>query len=324
MGVLGGLMGLGNGMSKVGEEGMQATLQQQRDDALSDREDKRIKAANDRQDAHDAAAAKAQAAHDAAEEERQKRIYEWKSEADLNKISDPRYVADKDAEAKRKRDSDAELEKLKHQNKLSEIDAEAAAKAKSSADKKDKDMFGKVELKNGQVVSESDLRGDYTTRWGKFDPMGNLIGMEDGAPTYDAYRNSQVSPEYQRSFSNSPSSPTAMDKTKARAQATKEADARDPIGPDFLRPGATQEAYGSGGRDAWIDNRTNEILNGSSGTGLLNTPQAPSAAAPAPAAPAMTLTTPATPAGPKVGDVIDGYRFKGGNPNDASSWGIAK
>lgn len=124
-------------------------------------------------------------------------------------------------------------------------------------------MFGKVRLTNGQVVDESDLRSEYNTRYGKYDPMGNFLGLEDGAPTYDIYRNQMVQPQYRRQFSEgADGAGDGMTWEQARSAAAKEADDR----AGWMS--TDTEDFGPGGREAWINARAKELQGGGKPTGL--------------------------------------------------------
>lgn len=149
-----------------------------------------------------------------------------------------------------------------------------------------KDNAGLVVLRNGQKVKESDLRQSYFTQFGKKDPLGNLV-PGDNAPDYTEWRNSIVAPEYRW---NTPSrAANNIDLDKAISIAQEEADARDPLGPNILRPDATRKAYGGLTRDEWIHQRALQILNqAKGGVGIPQTQPAQPAQTTQPAQPAQT------------------------------------
>jgi hypothetical protein len=49
-----------------------------------------------------------------------------------------------------------------------------------------------IQLKTGRTATLNDLRQSYIANYGKTDPMGNLLGTVDGAPTYEAWVNGQA------------------------------------------------------------------------------------------------------------------------------------
>lgn len=87
---------------------------------------------------------------------------------------------------KEKRDHAFELEKLGKEYDLKR--GLEAAKEKSGASGKS-DL---IQLRTGRTTTLDDLRKSYIATYGKADPMGNLIGTVDGAPTYEAWVNAQA------------------------------------------------------------------------------------------------------------------------------------
>lgn len=54
---------------------------------------------------------------------------------------------------------------------------------------------------------------------------------------------------------------------KAEEQARAEAESRNPVGPDFIRPGGMKEAYGDLSEEEWVNRRTREIYEELTGRG---------------------------------------------------------
>ena len=84
-------------------------------------------------------------------------------------------------------------------------------------------LFGKVELLNGQIVDESDIRSEYSTTYGKMNEFGVLVGASEGAPTFEEYRNQIVKPQFRRSFAEKAESdmdapPTQAELDRAAAE----------------------------------------------------------------------------------------------------------
>lgn len=115
-------------------------------------------------------------------------------------------------------------------------------------------MDSKVELKNGQIVKESDLRSEYNTRYGKYDPVMQQFIMDENAPTFDEYRNQMVSPKYVRGYEPTAKPEDAIPMSEARAMAEREAN--DKAG--WLS--SDESDFGKGGKEQWINNRALEIM----------------------------------------------------------------
>jgi len=84
-------------------------------------------------------------------------------------------------------------------------------------------LFGKVELLNGQIVDESDIRSEYSTTYGKMNEFGVLVDASEGAPTFEEYRNQIVKPQFRRSFAEKAESdmdapPTQAELDRAAAE----------------------------------------------------------------------------------------------------------
>lgn len=89
-------------------------------------------------------------------------------------------------------------------------------------------MFGKVQLQNGQVVSEADLRGEYGKQFQTVDKFGNTITNPD-APAFDQWRNSVVAPSFARGATQ-PEEPPGFGLPGRETMRQAEKEERDKMG----------------------------------------------------------------------------------------------
>jgi hypothetical protein len=111
---------------------------------------------------------------------------------------DPKgYLENKRAVAAEERKNQLALDKEErdHAFELKKLDKEYGLKRGLEAAKEKSGASGKsdlIQLRTGRTTTLDDLRKSYIATYGKADPMGNLIGTVDGAPTYEAWVNGQA------------------------------------------------------------------------------------------------------------------------------------
>lgn len=251
------------------------------------------------------------------EEERQTRVAEYKGRIDAaNNVAKTKI--------------DIEMEGIKHKNAMEQNAAKPVALGQGAelrrqdgsllAENPDEGDAAGGGIPKGLTSAQNAGRAALTMAFGgHLDSLGNPIGISDDKKEpylaanalKDQYVANGMHPGEAavKAFTEVMGEEPMVPLYKAEKDISKEAEDRDPWGPNALRPGAMKEAYGpEGDPEKWKTRRLEESQQPKR-PGILNR------AIGGQHAPATTNA-----AGPQPGAVVDGFRFKGGNPNDPTSW----